>query len=64
MSCAVAVLSNFRTKSLRFLNNGSRILVITQRHKLGMTKPIGYLRRLVRFDQFLFPCNREVCFDA
>jgi hypothetical protein len=26
---------------LRFLNNGSRILVITQRHKLGMAKPIG-----------------------
>ena len=25
----------------RFLNDGSRILVITQRHKLGMTKPIG-----------------------
>ncbi|MGB2667062.1 MAG: hypothetical protein WAK48_23875 [Candidatus Acidiferrum sp.] len=23
------------------LNDGSRILVITQRHKLGMTKPIG-----------------------
>jgi hypothetical protein len=26
---------------LRFLNNGSWIFVVTQRHKLGMTKPIG-----------------------
>src|SRR5207249_9303152 len=27
--------------NLRFLNDGSRIFVITQRYKLGMTKPIG-----------------------
>src|SRR6516225_8463487 len=31
----------FTPCNLRFLNDGSWILVVTQRHKLGMTKPIG-----------------------
>lgn len=28
--------------ALRLLDDSSRILVITQRHTLGMTKPIGF----------------------
>jgi hypothetical protein len=34
-------LRNAESCNLRFLNDGSRILVVTQRHKLGMTKPIS-----------------------